>query len=100
MSVKYAERPRTRNFVTALPPTDVPRSDLDAEAIVVKIRWFGLLLGFAYANLGVADAVRTNDRLILNAILLLGLAYTVLDTWFYRRRRVFLGDYPLIVSGM
>jgi len=81
--------------VTALPP-DVPRWDLDAEAIVVKIRWFGLLLGFAYANFGSADG----HRLVLNGILLLGLAYTVLDTWLYRRRRVFLGDYPLVVSGM
>ena len=36
--------------------------------------------------------MRAPDRLILNAILLLGLGYTVLDTWFYRRRRVFLGD--------
>jgi two-component system, NtrC family, sensor kinase len=74
----------------------VPRWDLDAEAIVVKIRWFGLLLGFAYASAGHADA----NRSILNAILLLGLVYTILDTWFYRRRRVFLGEYPLIVSGM
>src|SRR3954470_19028791 len=96
MSVKYAERPRTRNFVTALPPTDVPRWDLDAEAIVVKIRWFGLLLGFAYASLG-PDA---DHRLVLITILLLGLRYTILDTWFYRRRRVFLGDSPLVVSGM
>jgi signal transduction histidine kinase len=81
--------------VTALPP-DVPRWDLDAEAIVVKIRWFGLLLGFAYGNLGPPEP----NRLTLNAILLLGLAYTVLDTWFYRRRRVFLGDLPLAVSVM
>jgi signal transduction histidine kinase len=82
--------------LTKLPPTDVPHWDLDAEAIVVKIRWFGLLLGFAYASLG-SDA---DHRLVLNAILLLGLGYTVLDTWFYRRRRVFLGDWPLVVSGM
>src|SRR5262245_61477944 len=81
--------------MTSLPP-DVRRWDLDAEAIVVKIRWFGLLLGFAYANLG-PDA---DHRPVLNALLLLGLAYTLLDTWFYRRRRVFLGDYPLVVSGM
>jgi two-component system, NtrC family, sensor kinase len=86
--------------VTALPPTDIARWDLDAEAIVVKIRWFGLLLGFAYANMGVSEAVRAEDRLILNAILLLGFGYTAFDTWFYRRRRVFVGDYPLIVSGM
>ncbi|MBO0698923.1 MAG: hypothetical protein J2P46_11055 [Zavarzinella sp.] len=81
--------------MTSLPP-DVPRWDLDAEAIVVKIRWFGLLLGFVYANLGPAEA----SRPILDTILLLGLAYTLLDTWFYRRRRVFLGEYPLAVSGM
>jgi two-component system, NtrC family, sensor kinase len=74
----------------------VARWDLDAEAIVVKIRWFGLLLGFAYANAGQIEA----NRLTLNAILLLGLLFTVLDTWFYRRRRVFLGEYPLAVSGM
>ena len=78
------------------PPNDVSRWDLDAEAIVVKIRWFGLLLGFAYANAGYVDA----NRLVLNAILLLGLAYTILDTWFYRRRRVFLGESPFVVSGM
>lgn len=81
--------------MTSLPP-DVPRWDLDAEAIVVKIRWFGLLLGFVYANLGPSEA----SRPILDTILLLGLAYTLLDTWFYRRRRVFLGEYPLAVSGM
>jgi two-component system NtrC family sensor kinase len=76
--------------------TSLPRWDLAAEAIVVKIRWFGLLLGFAYVNFGQAEA----DRLTLNSILLLGLAYTLLDTWFYRRQRVFLGNYPLLVSGM
>src|SRR5262245_24925623 len=81
--------------MTSLPP-DVRRWALDAEAIVVKIRWFGLLLGFAYANLG-PDA---EHRPVLNALLVLGLAYTLLDTWFYRRRRVFFGESPLVVSGM
>ena len=74
----------------------MPRWDLDAEAIVVKIRWFGLLLGFAYANVGHT----VTQVAILNSILLLGLVYTLFDTWFYRRRRVFLGDWPLVVSGM
>jgi signal transduction histidine kinase len=77
-------------------PTDIPRWDLDAEAIVVKIRWFGLLLGFAYASLGPDE----KHRPVLITILLLGLGYTALDTWFYRRRRVFLGDSPLVVSAM
>jgi signal transduction histidine kinase len=86
-----------RNLEPAPTSTDVTRWDLDAEAIVVKIRWFGLLLGFAYANAGPVEA---DSRIILNAILLLGLGYTLLDTWFYRRRKVFLGDYPLVVSVM
>lgn len=82
--------------LSQLPPTDLTRWDLDAEAIVVRIRWFGLLLGFAYANAGHTGP----NSLILNAILLLGLLYTVVDTWFYRRRRVFFGDFPLVVSVM
>lgn len=82
--------------MTPRPPSDLPRWDLDAEAIVVKIRWFGLLLGFAYASLGPG----AEHRLVLIASLTLGLGYTLLDTWFYRRRRVFLGEWPLVVSGM
>lgn len=82
--------------MTSHSSNDTPRWDLDAEAIVVKIRWFGLLLGFAYANAGNVDG----NRIVLDAILLLGLFYTILDTWFYRRRRVFLGESPFIVSGM
>ena len=78
------------------PPTDEPRWDLDAEAIVVKIRWLGLILGSAYGTIGPARG----DWLRLDAILLLGLGYTLLDTWFYRRRRVFLGELPLLVSVM
>jgi two-component system, NtrC family, sensor kinase len=73
-----------------------PRWDLDAERIVVQIRWFGLLLGVAYVAFGPPEP----DRPILIAILGLGFGYTVLDTWFYRRRRVFLGDLPLAVAGM
>ena len=71
------------------PPTDVPRWDLDAEAIAVKIRWFGLLLGFAYVNLG---APTGPSRPSSTPSCCSGSAYTLLDTWFYRRRRVFLGE--------
>ncbi len=78
-------------------PNPLPTTaDLDAEAIVVKIRWFGLLLGFIYATFGPTAA----DPLTLNGILALGLGYTILDTWFYRNRRVFLGDSPMVVSAM
>ena len=48
----------------AAPPSP-PRWELAAEAIVVKIRWFGLLLGYLAVNLGPP----ADDRLVLNAIL-------------------------------
>lgn len=81
-----------------VPPRLVPSPwELAAEAIAVKIRWFGLLLGYAVVNLG----VHTPERLfLLNAILTLGTGYTLLDTWFSLRGRVFLGSWPLVVSFM
>lgn len=63
---------------------------------MVRIRWFGLLVGFAYAAIGPAEA----SRLTLSVILSLGLGFTLLDTWFNGRRRVFLGDSPMAVSSM
>src|SRR5262245_49406123 len=77
------------------PLSPQPRWELAAEAITVKIRWFGLLLGYAYANLG-----PVSDHLTLNAILSVGLLYTLLDTWYTWRGRVFLGRYPLFISAM
>jgi signal transduction histidine kinase len=76
-------------------PTD-PEYELAAEAIAVKIRWFGLVVGGLLVNFGSL----MGDRAYLNAILLLGLAFTVLDTFFFRRGRVFLKDYPLVISAM
>ena len=77
-------------LATDPPPT---RWDLDAEAVAVKIRWFGLVLGYLYANAGSAA-----DALPLNAILAVGLSFTVADTYFSRRGRVLLGRYPLVIS--
>jgi signal transduction histidine kinase len=77
------------------PPTP-PRWELAAEAIVVKIRWFGLLLGYLAVNLGPAG----DARLVLNAILAFGAGYTFLDSLHSLRGRVFLGRAPLVVSLM
>jgi signal transduction histidine kinase len=77
-------------------PAAPPRWELAAEKITVRIRWFGVLLGAAYVNLGAADG----QRLVLNAILAVGAAFTVLDTWYSLRGRVFLGPYPLFISAM
>jgi signal transduction histidine kinase len=71
--------------------------ELAAEAIAVKIRWFGLVVGYLLVNLGDFDV---GARPILNAILALGAVYALLDTLFSLRGRVFLGRYPLSISVM
>jgi signal transduction histidine kinase len=73
------------------------RWELAAEAIAVKIRWFGLLVGYVVVNAG---ASIESHRLFLNAILSLGAVYAVVDTYFSLRGRVFLGRYPLSISLM
>jgi two-component system NtrC family sensor kinase len=82
------------------PPTDVPtfppRWELAAEAIVVKIRWFGLLLGYLSVNF----AAEADHRLVLNGILAFGAGYTLLDSLYSLRGRVFMGRVPLAVSFM
>src|SRR5436309_3857271 len=78
-------------------PVAAPRWELAAENIAVKIRWFGLLVGYVLVNV---DAASVDRRAILNAILTLGAGYTLLDTAFSLRGRVFLGRYPLSISLM
>ena len=73
------------------------RWELAAETIAVKIRWFGLLFGYVLVNFGEQGEAH---RGILNAILALGTAYTLLDTYYSIRGRVFLGRYPLFISLM
>lgn len=78
-------------------PAPAPSAwELAAEAIAVKIRWFGLLVGYLLVNLGEP----TPRQVLLNAILSLGAAYTLFDTWFSLRGRVFLGRYPLLIAVM
>ena len=71
--------------------------ELAAETIAVKIRWFGLLVGYVLVNLEAHAAPR---QALLNAILTLGALFTVLDTLSSLRGRVFLGRYPLTISMM
>jgi signal transduction histidine kinase len=85
-----------RALVRLAPRPADPDWDLAAEAIEVKIRWFGLVVGFLVANWGSA----TPDHAPLNAILLLGLAFTAVDTFFFLRGRVFLRDHPLLISAL
>ncbi len=79
-------------------PTPAPSPwELAAETIAVKIRWFGLLVGYALVNI---DGHPDRHAGVLNAILAVGAVYTLLDTWYSWRGRIFLGRYPLSVSAM
>lgn len=77
-------------------PASPPRWELAAETIAIKIRWFGLLIGYFLVNVGEAEFHRPE----LNAILGLGAVYALLDTYYSLRGRVFLGRYPLSISLM
>ena len=75
--------------------------DLAAEAITVRMRWFGVLAGFAIANLIGDDFgrdVNSRNVPILNTILLIGVIFTLIDSLWSLRRRVFLSDWPLAIS--
>ncbi len=72
------------------------RWDLAAEGITVRIRWFAVVTGFFYVN----AVSRSEDTAFLNAVLLLGLAYTVWDTWVNQSGRVVFAAAPLLVSAL
>jgi two-component system, NtrC family, sensor kinase len=79
------------------PTAAVVRWELAAEAIAVKIRWFGLVFGFLVVNVGQAGSPR---QAILNGFLALGAGFAVVDTAWSLRGRVFLGEWPLLISFM
>jgi signal transduction histidine kinase len=80
-----------------LPTTESPsRRELAAQAIAVRIRWFGLVVGYLLVNLTTEGQVQG----ILNAILALGVGFTLLDTAYSLRERIFLRGAPLVISGM
>jgi signal transduction histidine kinase len=77
-------------------PAAPSRWELAAEAIAVKIRWFGLLIGYLLVNV----AGEAREPPLLNAILALGAVFTLADTWYSMRGRIFLARYPLSVSAL
>ncbi len=77
--------------------TSPSRWELAAEAIAVKVRWFGLLVGYLLVNI---EPRAGSNTPALNAILGLGAAYALLDTVYSLRGRVFLGRFPLAISAM
>src|SRR5271157_579341 len=84
-------------MATARVAAPLSRWELAAETIAVKIRWFGLLVGYLLVNFAEHAA---EHQPILNAILSLGAVYALMDTYYSLRGRVFLGHYPLLISVM
>jgi two-component system NtrC family sensor kinase len=71
------------------------RWDLAAEAIAVKIRWFGVVVGMLLVE---TRAEVEKNQAALRWILALGAVYAVVDTSFSLRRQIFLKRLPLLVS--
>lgn len=72
--------------------------DLAAESITVRIRWFGVVVGYVLVNL--LDRPAGSHRPVMNAILTLGALFALVDTLWSLRGRVFLSHLPLVVSLM
>ena len=70
--------------------------ELAAESITVRIRWFGLCVGYLIVNAVEREASRPE----LNAILTVGAVYALVDTLWSMRGRVFLSEVPLVISLM
>ena len=73
-----------------------PRWDLAAESIVVKIRWFGVIMGYVL----VESRTGLHNPSAVRAFLALGAGYAALDLAFWRMGEVFLRRWPLFVSFM
>ncbi|WP_437201190.1 sensor histidine kinase [Planctomicrobium sp. SH664] len=78
----------------------VLRSDADwqfaVERITLRIRWFGLMVGYLLVNF----FSPSEHRPYLNAILTLGALYALFDLVWHWRGEVFLSDVPLLTSLM
>lgn len=74
-----------------------PQWDLAAEAITVRIRWFGLCVGYVLVNFLGREPLH---QPAMNAILTLGALYALADTVWSLRGKVFLSRAPLVVAIM
>jgi signal transduction histidine kinase len=72
------------------------RWELSAESIVVKLRWFGVVMGYIL----VQTRTGLHDPWAVRAFLALGAGYAALDLVFWRMGEVFLQRWPLFVSLM
>ncbi len=76
--------------------TERSRWELAAESTVVKLRWFGIVMGYIL----VQTRTGLHDPWAVRAFLALGAGYAALDLAFWRMGEVILKGWPLLVSGM
>jgi two-component system, NtrC family, sensor kinase len=76
--------------------TERSRWELAAESTVVKLRWFGIVMGYIL----VQTRTGLHDPWAVRAFLALGAGYAALDLAFWRMGEVILKSCPLVVSGM
>jgi two-component system NtrC family sensor kinase len=72
------------------------RWELAAESTVVKLRWFGIVMGYIL----VQTRTGLHDPWAVRAFLALGAGYAALDLAFWRMGEVILKGWPLSVSLM
>jgi signal transduction histidine kinase len=72
------------------------RWELAAESTVVKLRWFGIVMGYIL----VQTRTGLHDPWAVRAFLALGAGYAALDLAFWRMGEVILKGWPLLVSLM
>ena len=70
--------------------------ELTTESIVVRIRWFGIAMGYVLA----LSRSGLHNASAVCAFLALGAGYAALDTAFHRMGEVFLIRWPLFVSSI
>jgi signal transduction histidine kinase len=76
--------------------TERSRWELVAESTVVKLRWFGVVMGYIL----VQTRTGLHNPSAVRALLALGAGYAALDLAFWRMGEVFLKRWPLFVSLM
>jgi len=76
--------------------TERSRWELAAGSIVVKLRWFGVVVGYIL----VQTRTGLHDPWAVRAFLALGAGYAAIDLAFWRMGEVFLERWPLFVSLM
>lgn len=76
--------------------------ELRAESITVRIRWFGVVVGYLLVNAGdlISGDLRGASKFELNAILALGAIYALIDTVRSWKGHVLLAESRILVSLM